>query len=203
MSFLDRLKKSEDNLELGSVSEYYTLSEVETPLPCFRYHPEPLKTGAFNAGVGEICQCCSRKTNVYYSGPFYSAAEIGFLCPGCIKSGLASEKLGGEFQDSASCDDVSDREKLIELCTQTPGYCGWQQEYWLAHCDDYCAFLGYVGWDEIELMGIEAEIDEDLSENSDYPISVVKKHLKVNGNMQGYLFRCLKCNKYRLHIDCD
>lgn len=175
--------------------------QIVDSLPGFKYHPEPIKTGAFKIGEAVVCECCDKATNVFYSEPFFSVDEIEFLCPDCIKSGRAHEKFDGDFQDSHSYDKVSDKEKLNELCTRTPGYCGWQQEYWPAHCDDFCAFIGYVGWNEIQQMGIEKEIEEDISKNSDYPISAVKQHLMINGSMQGYLFRCLVCSKHRLHID--
>ena len=41
-------------------------------------------------------------------------------------------------------DGVDDPEKLYELIHRTPSYSGWQQEYWRAHCGDYCAFLANV-----------------------------------------------------------
>ena len=89
------------------------------------------------------------------------------------------------------------------MCTKTPGYSGWQQEVWLAHCDDYCAFLGYVGWNEIKQLGIEKEIEQDLSSTyTDSEIEFIKKNLIDNGDMQGYLFRCITCGKHRLHQDC-
>ena len=172
-------------------------------LPVFKYHPDPIKTGAFRVDETVTCECCNKDTNIYYSGPFYAEEEIEFLCPDCIKSGKASEMFDGTFQDDASCDEVGDNEKLNELYTRTPGYSGWQQEYWPAHCDDFCAFINYVGWREIEQMGITAEIEEDVSASGAYPISFVKEHLSVNGRLQGYLFRCLSCGKHRLHIDCD
>ena len=50
---------------------------------------------------------------------------------------MAASKFDGEFQDPESTDRVSDPDKLDELIHRTPGYCGWQQEYWIAHCDDY------------------------------------------------------------------
>ena len=178
-------------------------SEIKNATSEFRYHPDPLKTGAFKKGKSVVCDCCGNKTSVYYSEPFYSIEEIEFLCPDCIKSGNASEKFDGEFQDYCSCDKINDEEKLDELCKQPPGYKSWQQGYWLSHCDDFCAFIDYVGWKEIKNMGIEVEIEDDLSTNSDYKIDDVKKHLQNNGSMQGYLFRCLICGKYRLHIDCD
>lgn len=77
-------------------------------------------------------------------------------------------KFDGEFQDVANVDSVSDSQKLDELIHRTPGYCGWQQEYWIAHCDDYCAFVGYVGcvgWKELVEMGIDNEIEKITIKN--------------------------------------
>ena len=105
----------------------------------FKYHPDPLETGAFKNDQAVICNCCKKETDVYYTGPFYSVEDVENLCPECIKSGRASETYDGEFQDGESTDPVSDPAKLEELVCRTPGYCGWQQEYWPAHCDDYCA----------------------------------------------------------------
>jgi len=65
---------------------------------------------------------------------------------------------------------------------------GWQQEYWIAHCDDYCAFVGYVGWKELVEMGIDNEMKECMYNE---------------GSMQGYLFKCLHCGEHFLYVDCD
>ena len=196
------LRAIRDNYEIGwlTVEKW---QEIIDALPEFRYHPDPLHTGAFKLGEAVACDSCGDETNIYYTEPFYSVDEVGFVCPACIKSGKASMKFDGAFQDSNSCDEVSDNEKLIELCTRTPGYSGWQQEYWLAHCDDFCAFLGYVGWPEIRQMGIDEEIENDLQENSDYEVSTVKSNLVAGGSMQGYLFQCLSCGAHRLHVDYD
>jgi len=185
------------------LSLFGKLKKTKSELPKFKYHPEPIKTCAFKTDKVVVCECCNKKTDVYYSNPFFSEDEIEFLCPACIKSGEASEKFNGVFQDSFSCDEIEGDEKLKELCTRTPGYCGWQQEYWLAHCGDFCAFIGYVGWKEIEQMETVSEIEEDLLKNSDYLVADVKKHLAIDGNMQGYLFKCLICGTHRLHVDCD
>ena len=57
---------------------------------------------------------------------------------------MAASKFDGEFQDPESTDCVSNPDKLDELIHRTPGYCGWQQEYWIAHCDDYCGEHFYM-----------------------------------------------------------
>lgn len=145
------------------------------------------------------CPCCGRDTSVIYKGPFYSVDEVENLCPDCIASGAAAEKFDGEFQDSESVDEVDDLDKLDELIHRTPGYCGWQQEYWRAHCNDFCAFLGYVGYRELEQMGLVDEVLEDLDGWNKEHI----RELTNDGSFQGYLFRCLHCGKHLLHADCD
>ena len=126
-------------------------------IPEFKYHPDPIKTGAFSQGEYRKCDCCNESTNIWYSEPFYTAKDgIECLCPNCIANGMAASKFDGEFQDPESTDRVSNPDKLDELIHRTPGYFGWQQEYWIAHCDDYCAFVGYVGWN-VCIMRVECK----------------------------------------------
>ena len=90
---------------------------------------------------------------------------------------------------------------------RTPGYCGWQQEYWVAHCDDFCAFIGYVGAKELEEMGILEEVIKNGNPQQEcdwdeQEIELIKT--MVDGvSMQGYLFRCLHCGKHFLYYDFD
>ncbi|CAM3147704.1 hypothetical protein SB6411_00855 [Klebsiella spallanzanii] len=46
------------------------------PLPAFKYHPDPLATGAFAEDKTVICQCCEQQTSVYYTSPFYCVASL-------------------------------------------------------------------------------------------------------------------------------
>ena len=161
---------------LGTLKDYaenwgnhYALPKPKTPeeqqkekerqaqlgLPTFRYHPNPLETGAFEESAdGVACDCCGKTTHIYYTAPFFSVENIEHLCPDCIASGEAARKYNGSFQDDCSVDDgVDDPARLDELIHRTPGYHGWQQEYWRAHCGDYCAFLGYVGARELRALG--------------------------------------------------
>lgn len=167
----------------------------------FKYHPDPLKTGMFKNDQTVTCECCGKQTDVYYTNPFYSVEEIDYLCPECIASGAAAKKFDGEFQDEMSADEVSDSDKLDELIHHTPGYCGWQQEYWLAHCDDYCAFLGYYTWKQLEEMGIAEEIEETYREDlCMLDFADAKDYLQNN---EGYLFKCLHCGKHFIYYDFD
>ena len=171
-------------------------------MPVFKYHPDPFRTGVFRElEEPETCPCCGKKTTTVYEGPFYSVEEVSGLCPDCIASGAAAEKFDGEFQDSESVDEVSDPARLEELTRRTPGYCGWQQEYWLGCCDDYCAFLGYYTWKQLEDAGLAKEIEETYREDvCGIDFEDAKDHLENN---EGYLFRCLHCGKHYIYIDFD
>ena len=210
---------------LGVLKEYaehwgndYALPKPETPeekqkeqerwvqlgLPFFRYHPNPVETGAFKESAdGVVCDCCGKTTHIfYYKGPFFSEKDMDYLCPSCIASGEAARKFDGEFQDEYSLDDgVDDPEKLDELIHRTPGYSGWQQEYWRAHCGDYCAFLGYVGAKELRALGVLEDVLDDPMWDEEQKEMILQS---VNGgHLQCYLFQCLHCGKHLLWMDFD
>ena len=173
-------------------------------MPFFKYHPDPVKTGAFKTGETRVCGCCGRETDVWYDEPFYAEEDVECICPDCIADGSAAEKFDGTFQDKSNVGSVSDPAMLDELIRRTPGYVGWQQEYWYAHCDDFCEFLGYVGWDELVQMGIDGEIEQTYDQAiCGFAIEDVKENLENGGSMQGYLFRCPHCGKHFLYADCD
>ena len=123
---------------LGTLKDYaenwgnhYALPKPKTPeekqkekerqaqlgLPAFRYHPNPLETGAFEESAdGVVCDCCGKTTHIFYTNPFFSVEDIAYLCPECIANGEAARKYDGSFQDDFSVDDgVDDPEKLDEL----------------------------------------------------------------------------------------
>ena len=128
--------------------------------------------------------------------------DIAYLCPSCIANGEAARKYEGSFQDDFSLDDgVDDPEKLDELIHCTPGYSGWQQEYWRAHCGDYCAFLGYVGARELRALGVLEEVLDDPVWDEEQKEMIQES---VNGgHLQCYLFQCLHCGKHLVWMDCD
>lgn len=37
---------------------------MKKELPFFKYHPEPLKTGAFKTDKTVVCDCCGKETKV-------------------------------------------------------------------------------------------------------------------------------------------
>ena len=172
-------------------------------LPAFRYHPDPLDTGAFKeSGEGVVCDCCGKITRLFYTAPFFSVEDIDYLCPECIADGKAAQKYDGSFHDDYSVDDgVDDPERLDELIHRAPGYCGWQQEYWRAHCGDYCAFLGYVGARELRALGVLDEVLDDPMWDGEQK-EMIRESVN-GGHLQCYLFQCLHCGKHMVWMDFD
>ena len=168
-------------------------------LPVFRYHPAPLATGVI-VQEATTCPVCERSVEYAYRGPFYSVHEVEDICPWCIKSGAAAEKYSGSFQDETSVEEGASPDSIEEVAHRTPGYSGWQQEKWLAHCGECCAFVGSVGWDEIK--DLVTELQDDI-ETEGYKVQDLQKSLRKGGSHQGYLFRCLHCGKHRFTCDCD
>ena len=108
----------------------------------------------------------------------------------------------GSFQDDFSLDDgVDDPEKLDELLHRTPGYCGWQQEYWRAHCGDYCAYLGPVGARELRALGVLEDVLDDSMWDEEQK-EMIRDSVN-GGHLQCYLFQCLHCGKHLVWMDFD
>ncbi|QHE51591.1 CbrC family protein [Pontibacillus sp. HMF3514] len=170
-------------------------------LPKFKYNPDPVLLKVFEREK-TLCPACKKSSEYSYVGPFYSVEEVEGICPWCIKDGTAAKLFDGEFQDVEGCEDVSNEEYINELIFRTPGYIGWQQEYWLSHCGDFCAIKNYVGWEDVK--DLEEELYGDIKRICDelqITEEVFKKSLTNGGDHQGYLFQCVKCGKYRLHSD--
>lgn len=169
----------------------------------FKYHPNVWEQDVFSSnadGSKSICQCCKKETK-YYLETMYSADEVECICPECVVNGKAAEKFDGEFVQYAEVDKVDDSLKREELFKRTPGYLNWQGEYWLACCNDFCAYVGDVGTKELEEMGIADEVFEEYEKLNEYKDT--RKYLVKCGSLAGYLFKCLHCGKYRLWIDAD
>ena len=47
------------------------------PLPIFKYHPDPLKTGSIKPSSAE-CACCGTSRGYIYAGPVYTIEEYGY-----------------------------------------------------------------------------------------------------------------------------
>lgn len=163
----------------------------------FKYHPNLAKNAIFERGKG-VCQCCGKTVDEYVT-TMYCVASIDCICLTCVSSGKAAKKFNGEFIQDAQ--EISNQDKRDELFKRTPGYISWQGEYWLACCDDYCAFIGEVGTKELEEMKIADEVFKEYEERNGYENA--REYLTKDGSLAGYLFQCLHCGKYHLWVDAD
>lgn len=181
-------------------------------LPVFKYHPDPLGTGSIEAREVE-CLCCGEVREYIYVGPVYAKTDLDeAVCPWCISNGLAHQKYGAEFTDRAAVGGygsltrkaVSQQVKE-EVVYRTPGFNGWQQERWLVHCSDACAFLGPAGRQEIEGFASQELLDslrDDMKMNEqDFQqyLHLLDQHRAPTA----YLFRCLHCAQYLGYSDFD
>ncbi|MGG4495058.1 CbrC family protein [Brevibacillus reuszeri] len=165
----------------------------------FKYSPNIREIGVLEDGEG-VCDCCGKTASPYYTS-MYCIENINCLCLSCIASGEAARKFDGDFIQGAENHKVSDPEKHKELFERTPGYLSWQGEYWLACCDDFCAYLGDVGTAELEEMDIADAVIAEYEERDEY--ADIRGYLQKGGSLAGYLFQCLHCQKYHIWVDAD
>lgn len=127
------------------------------------------------------------------------------LCPWCIANGSAAETFDAEFTDVGwGVPEGVPPEVLLEIAKRTPGFCGWQQEHWLYHCDDGAEFLGRVGYEE--LLQSRDALEMVLHENDQYgwtseQSQAYAETLSANGEATAYLFRCLHCARALAYSD--
>ena len=181
------------------------------PLPTFKYHPDPIKTGSIEQSTRK-CVCCGTARGYIYTGPVYGEGDYDdSICPWCIADGSAHEKLDVTFHDEAGVggngewDEVPES-VIEEIAYRTPGFTAWQQEQWWTHCGDAAQFLGRAGREELEAAGAQAidairesggfdDVDDEWEETLE--------ELHKDGSMTAYLFRCSKCGKFGGYYDAD
>lgn len=174
----------------------------------FRYHPDPVTTGSAISSES-ACDICGVARGFIYNGPIFGEQPEA-LCLHCIASGRAAVTLGrpdgpAEFTDvGVEVPEGVPDQVLAEVAHRTPGFRGWQQERWLYHCHDAAAFLGPVGFPELERH--PDALDMVLHENDEYGWSAQQcrayvQQLSKVGDATAYLFRCLSCGKYLAYSD--
>ncbi|MCD6638647.1 MAG: CbrC family protein [Nocardioides sp.] len=183
---------------------------VNTPVPSFRYHPDPVATGSATES-DEPCDVCGEPAGHKYL-PAIIGRQVDVLCLRCIADGTASTQLAhpdgepAEFTDGWGAPEGVPSAVVQEVARRTPGFMGWQQERWLYHCADAAAFLGRVGWDDVKdlpdalesLRADLAQLGVDARE-ADRQIAWMNR----DGDLTGYLFRCLHCGTHLVYSDAS
>ncbi len=174
--------------------EFIPTQEQINSLKLFTYNKDPYRTKVFVHNDDEYkCDVCGTVPTFIYAGPAYCNGDIKRICAPCIASGDAAKKLNATFFDPDACDKVSNPEKLEELITKNPGYFAIYNEKWLAHCDDYCEFLGCLDFDEMDKLGITEKVSMLLEDNEyGYTLKEIKKGM-AKGIIKLCVFRCLNC----------
>ena len=178
--------------------------ELPADFPVFKYHRNPLHTGAI-VKSDRVCPACEKKRGYAFFSIVWTESDQEYegLCPWCIHDGTAAKIFHGFAPYPVVSEDI-EQNRIDELMSRTPEMDTYQDIIWPTHCGDFCEFLDYIrSWDDVKRRGIEKDIIKDLKENSDFSVSEVKKNLDPESCMIGYLFRCLHCGKHNLYIDLD
>jgi uncharacterized protein CbrC (UPF0167 family) len=202
-------KGSEYERFLSIASRDEKVAESDELLPTFRYHPDPVSTGSIVRSSNR-CVCCGRQRGHVYSGPVFAKDDLDeAVCPWCIANSEAHLKFNAEFTASSSVGEPQgagelNRQIIEEIAFRTPGFSGWQQERWLACCNDAAQFLGRAGRRELEAEWPEAvqAVQEDCGlDGAEWKRFF--QHLSRDGGPTAYVFRCSHCKRYLAYQDCD
>lgn len=177
------------------------------PLPSFRYHPDPLRSGSL-APSDATCRACEVARGQVYTGPVFSEVDdlSDALCPWCIADGRAHELFAATFVDSEALDESIPPEAAATITERTPGFNTWQSGRWPGCCDDAAAFLMPFGIIELRATHRELEgfvlsyIIHDMGISGGAATRLLNA-LDLHQGPTGYLFQCLACENYHVHID--
>ncbi|TXI19105.1 MAG: hypothetical protein E6Q67_10885 [Roseateles sp.] len=177
---------------------------MSTSLPLFRYHPDPLATGAIEPRRID-CVCCGQTRDFVYVQPVYGTSDLDEkLCPWCIADGSAAGKLGAVFVDTAPLATAGMSPEVIdEVTLRTPGYSCWQQEEWLTHCNDACEFHGDATEDDVEDASDATIADwRQRYGKTEKQWAVLTRDYEPAGDNAFYKFVCRHCSAVLLGWDC-
>ena len=200
MNFLRKLfgNKEEGNDPPASPSPERDYSS----LPVFKYHPDPIATGAIKKD-DSTCECCDQVSGYVYASTVYCPDEVEAVCPWCIADGSAAKKFDGMFSDPSPLHEEGIQEDIInEVTKRTPGFSSWQQEVWLSCCNDACEFHGDLSKQEMKAMTLEefqsAFEDKRLNEEI---MNQVKEGYEPGGSPAIYKWKCRHCGGIKHYAD--
>ena len=176
------------------------------PLPEFRYHPDPLRTGSVIESP-DPCLVCGQARGYLYDGPIYTESDSEpAVCPWCIPDGSAAETLAPTFVDSEACAEGIPGAAIDEITTRTPGYSAWQSEVWPACCGDATVFQGPTGIQE--LRRTDYTLEGPLMSHIVYKMAIsgaaanrLLDSLDRDKGPTAYIFQCPQCLMHHFHID--
>lgn len=60
-----------------------------------------------------------------------------------------------------------------------------------------------MGTKELEEMGIANEVFEEYAMRGEFAVEDVRDCLIAGGDTAGYMFRCIRCGKYKIYVDAS
>ena len=173
-------------------------------LPLFRYHPDPLFTGSIIQSIAK-CSACGQMRGYIYTSTVYSSYDLeDEICPWCIADGSAARKFEATFCDDLPLIDAGiDAAIIQEVTTRTPGYDSWQQDAWLTHCNDACAFLGDASREEVLSIANERVVVAGGGWIDPEQMKGIAQNYWPKGSPAFYKFKCLHCGKILYGVDFD
>jgi len=194
----------------------YLLKDIEYPsdYPVFRFCPNPLITQSVEES-SEPCECCGKVDKYSYVAGMQLGdldTEIGNLCLWCIANGEAAKKFKGVFTEySCIANRKTDKYITEEIMHRTPAFTTWQDPEWLSHCKTPCAYIGRVYIADLLKMGIYKQVRTELAKTFYYqqmPMTVAEIddmliQMVEDSSLEGQLFKCIVCGRYKMHIDID
>ena len=60
-----------------------------------------------------------------------------------------------------------------------------------------------MGTKELQDLGIAEEAFADYALCGEFAVEDVRDYLVAGGDMAGYLFRCIRCGKYKIYVDAS
>ena len=69
--------------------------------PNFKYHPDPLATGAVEVSE-TTCECCGKARGHVYAAAVYAIEELQSVCPWCIADGSLERQYDATLSDEQS-----------------------------------------------------------------------------------------------------
>ena len=173
-------------------------------IPVFVYHPDPFATESLEESDA-LCDACGRARGLVYSGAVYSRHPELRICPWCIADGTAAAKFGATFSDTAPWVPVGIPRDVLEAIEQrTPGFESWQGGHWLFHCNDGAAFISRVGGEELSAHPDALSMIRQECADSGWDAGQTEAYvgaMDADGEVTGYLFRCLHCGAHLAYSD--
>jgi uncharacterized protein CbrC (UPF0167 family) len=179
------------------------------PLPPFKYHPDPVKTGSIQSSDA-LCKCCGLSRGFVYTGAMFGPHDDlpRSLCPWCIADGSAHQKFDVQFTLVRNVGNYGDRqpvpEKVVEeVAYRTPGFTGWQEESWMTHCGDAAEFLGPAS--HADMVDYGEPLIQKLKKQARFRTEGQWEEFFMsldgrNGCMV-WVFRCRKCGELDCYLD--